>query len=98
LCVEQRFSVFFLGGTKVNVDNAIKKLRERFPTLLIVGSHHGYFQKVGPESDAVVEMINTVKPNLLFVGFGMPAQEYWISRNLERLDANAVLPAGSMID
>jgi len=97
LCVERRFSVFFLGSTGEVLDKAVANVRERFPTLLI-GGHHGYFQKVGPESDAVVEMIKRSKPNLLFVGFGMPAQEHWISRNLGRLDANVVLSAGSMID
>ena len=98
LCVEQRFSVFFLGSRKENLDKAVANVKGRFPTLLIAGSHHGYFQKVGPESDAIVEMIRRSKPNLLFVGLGMPELEYWISRNLERLDANVVLPAGSMID
>lgn len=98
LCVEQRFSVFFLGSTGEVLDKAVAKLKRRFPALLIAGSHHGYFQKVGPESDAVIEVINRLRPNLLFVGFGMPAQEHWISRNLERLDVNVVLPAGSMID
>ena len=98
LCEEHEFSIFLLGSTGEVLDKAIAKLKERFPALLIAGSCHGYFQKVGPESDAVVEMINRSKPNLLFVGFGMPTQEHWISRNLERLDTNLILPAGAMID
>jgi N-acetylglucosaminyldiphosphoundecaprenol N-acetyl-beta-D-mannosaminyltransferase len=34
----------------------------------------------------------------VFVGFGMPLQEYWIDDNREALRAGIVLPAGSMID
>jgi N-acetylglucosaminyldiphosphoundecaprenol N-acetyl-beta-D-mannosaminyltransferase len=65
---------------------------------MIVGWHHGYFDKEGPENDRIVEMVGRVKPNLLFVGFGMPLQEHWIRANFERLSANAILPAGSMIE
>lgn len=98
LCEREGFTVFFLGGTREVLDKAVANVKETFPALSIVGSHHGYFQKVGSESDAVAEMINNVKPNLLFVGFGMPTQEYWIGRNFERLKAHVILPAGSMLE
>ena len=95
---KEKFTVFFLGSTEQYVDEAVERVRRRFPNINIVGSHHGYFEKKGIESDAVVDLVNRVKPNALIVGFGMPTQEFWIQDNLERLEVNVILPAGSMIN
>lgn len=97
-CTDNRFSVFFLGGSKEASAEAVRRLLQRYPEIAIAGYHHGYFDKTGAENGRVVDLINSVKPNLLFVGFGMPEQERWIQQNLSRLDVNAVLPCGSMVD
>ncbi len=98
LCEQNGLRVFFLGGSHEAVTRAVRNVKERFPRLTVAGSYHGFFQKSGPESDIVVEMINEVKPNILFVCFGMPMQEFWIKENFSRLTANVILPAGAMID
>jgi len=95
---EHAVSVYFLGGTDEVVAGAVGLIKERFPRLEIKGSHHGYFRKSGPESDAVVNDVNRAAPDVLFVGFGMPAQEFWIDENRSALRVGAVLPSGSMID
>ncbi len=91
-------SVYFLGGATSVVDTAVEKIRSSFPRLRITGWHHGYFEKSGNESRTVVEQINKSAPDVLFVGFGMPMQEYWIEENRRTLRTGAVLPSGSMID
>ena len=73
-------------------------MRLRFPGIKIVGTHHGYFPKEGEESNRVVDMIAAARPNILFVCFGMPLQEHWTCRNLERLAANVILFGGSTIE
>jgi N-acetylglucosaminyldiphosphoundecaprenol N-acetyl-beta-D-mannosaminyltransferase len=98
VCASQGLSVFLLGATTDSSQKAVAELRRRFPGLVIAGSHHGYFEKVGPENDRVVELINSSRPDILFVGFGLPLQEYWIEENAERISAGAILPCGSMID
>ena len=97
-CERAGASVFFLGASEEIARRAVDVLRSRYPRLNIAGWHNGYFSKEGPESDRVVELVNNARPNLLFVGFGMPSQEHWIQRNLDRLTANVILPCGSMID
>ncbi|MCZ6776961.1 MAG: WecB/TagA/CpsF family glycosyltransferase [Ignavibacteria bacterium] len=92
------FTVFFLGGTEDTIERAVKNVRDRHRRIQIVGWHHGYYQKNGAGNDKVLDMICKAKPNILFVGFGMPMQEEWIESNLERLEANAILPSGSMIE
>jgi N-acetylglucosaminyldiphosphoundecaprenol N-acetyl-beta-D-mannosaminyltransferase len=98
LLERENFSVFFLGSTAQFVREAVERVHARFPAIRIVGSHHGYFAKHGRESDAVVETVNRAAPNVLIVGFGMPMQEFWIEENFTRLNANVILPAGSMIN
>ncbi|MDD4476806.1 MAG: WecB/TagA/CpsF family glycosyltransferase [Patescibacteria group bacterium] len=88
-------SVYLLGTgddkiIKKTADNLIKS----FPKLRVVGFD------IGPEieesgvnnyelriinNDAIVEKINKVMPDVLFVAFGMGKQEKWINENLRKL-------------
>lgn len=97
-CEKQGMSVFFLGASVETVNRAVDIVKRKYPRLGVQGWHHGYFNKEGTESDQVIKLINGVKPNILFVGFGMPVQEHWIAQNLARLETNVILPCGSMID
>ncbi len=95
---EMSYSIFLLGGSQGAAEEAAAVMGKRFPGMRIVGTHHGYFDKVGEESDRVVEMIAAARPNILFVCFGMPLQEHWTRRNLQRLAANVILFGGSTIE
>jgi len=91
-------SLFLLGSYEDRLRDAVERIHSVYPSLRIAGTHHGYFEKEGPESDAVLASIRAARPDLLFVGFGMPLQETWIQKNLSRLDATVILPCGSMIE
>ena len=97
---EHGLSLFFLGARPGVAQKAAARLRERCPDLKIAGIRHGYFDKsVGStEDEAVVAEINTVRPNILVVGFGMPLQELWLRENWDRLDADAAMTLGAIFD
>jgi len=97
-CEKNQFSIFFLGSEETTVAKAVARLQERFPALKIAGWHHGFFEKQGPENESVITTINTSGAQLLLVGFGMPLQEQWIRENIERLQVNLFLPAGSCFE
>jgi len=86
-------------GSGIALQRGLSLLREQHPQLEIAG-HHGYFDKQteSPENLAVIQVINEFKPNLLFVGMGMPTQEIWILDNFEALDTNVVLHCGALIN
>jgi N-acetylglucosaminyldiphosphoundecaprenol N-acetyl-beta-D-mannosaminyltransferase len=88
------FSLYFLGARPGVAQAAARRLKERYPTLEIVGVHHGYFD----HSEAVVEEINAAAPDILLVGLGMPLQEYWLMENWHRLDAGVALTGGAVFD
>jgi N-acetylglucosaminyldiphosphoundecaprenol N-acetyl-beta-D-mannosaminyltransferase len=98
LSEQLRYSMFFLGAKAGVAAKAAENLRERFPDLRIVGAHHGYFDKEGPENEKVIQLINSAKPNLLIVGFGMPLQEKWLRANYEKIHANVFLTGGACFD
>ena len=97
-CAGHNLSVFLLGTKPQYLQEAITRVKAKYPQLQVAG-HHGYFDKTNPqENQAVVEQINQVKPNILIVGLGMPLQEQWISQHRSILDVNVFIPCGAVID
>jgi N-acetylglucosaminyldiphosphoundecaprenol N-acetyl-beta-D-mannosaminyltransferase len=94
------FTFFFLGARPGVGEKAARLLKERFPSLNIVGIQHGYFDKTpgSSENDEVIKKINKVKPNILIVAFGMPLQERWLIENWDRIKANVALTGGAVFD
>lgn len=96
-CANTNASIYLLAGKPGVVDQAIQKLTQVAPQLTIQG-HHGYFDKQGPDNDRVIQDINRFKPDVLYIGFGMPLQERWIVDNMDRIDAKVFLPLGACLD
>lgn len=96
---DNNFSFFFLGAKPGVAEKAAQKLTERFPNLTIA-THHGYFDmsEEAQENLAVIECINTIKPDILVLGFGMPLQEQWLKENWAKLEVNIALTGGAVFD
>jgi N-acetylglucosaminyldiphosphoundecaprenol N-acetyl-beta-D-mannosaminyltransferase len=97
-CAASGRSIYFLGGLPGVAEQAAQRYREAHPGIRIAGTHHGYFEKAGAESDAVVAEINRARPDVLLVCFGMPIQERWVSDNAPRLAAHVLLTGGAALD
>lgn len=91
-------SWFLLGAKPGVAEQAAKVLTSRFPYLRIAGTHHGYFEREGRENERVIALINTCKPTVTFVAFGMPHQEVWIHRYASQLETQVLLAAGACLD
>ncbi len=94
------FTFFFLGAHPGIAEKAATRLRAHFPSLKVVGFHHGYFDKTldSPENEALIRKINEANPNILVLGFGMPLQEKWLMENWKNIDANIALTGGAVFD
>lgn len=98
VCTQQGQSLYLLGGQAGAAERAAAALVTRHSGLHIAGTHHGYFDKQ-PESaqnEAVVRAINAAASDVLLVGFGMPAQEYWLDANWDRLHASVAITVGAL--
>ena len=92
----RKIPVFFLGGRPEVVRKTAEVAQARFAGLKIAGYHHGYFAP--REEDAVLEAINRSGARLVFVAFGVPDQDVWISRVKNRLNAPVVIGVGGLFD
>ena len=91
-------SWYFLGAAPGVAEAAAERLRARHPNLHILGTHHGHYDLWGAENEPVIAQINALKPDVTFVGFGMPTQELWIQRYASRLETHVLLSAGACFD
>jgi N-acetylglucosaminyldiphosphoundecaprenol N-acetyl-beta-D-mannosaminyltransferase len=76
LAEKKGYRIFLLGGVPGVAEGAARNLSKKFPGLKIVGVHHGYF-----EGDEVKDKIKESKPDVIFVGMGVPKQEIWMMEN-----------------
>ena len=88
-------SLYLLGNPPGVDAQAAIKLSEHAPGLRVLGSHHGFFQKSGPENEAVIDEINRLEPDILMVGLGMPLEQQWIMENHTRIRARVFWEVGS---
>ncbi|MGC9171562.1 WecB/TagA/CpsF family glycosyltransferase [Caldisericum sp.] len=93
LAEKKGYRVFFLGAKEEILQSAIKKIREKFPNLEIVGYHNGYFKD---DNEIRKEIINS-KPDILLVGMGGIKQEKWIIKNKD-LNVPANIGVGGSFD
>jgi N-acetylglucosaminyldiphosphoundecaprenol N-acetyl-beta-D-mannosaminyltransferase len=100
LACRRNFTLFFLGGRRGVAEKAAARLKERFPTIRIVGAHHGFFDNAsgGPENESVIQAINAVKPHILLIGLGMPLQDRWMIENWDRLEVNIAMTCGALFE
>lgn len=100
MAAQRSLSLFLLGARPGVTRKAARRLTDAVPTLNVVGTKHGYFDKTcgSAENDAVIKQINAVKPDILIVGFGMPLQERWLMENWDRIDAHVALTGGAVFD
>jgi N-acetylglucosaminyldiphosphoundecaprenol N-acetyl-beta-D-mannosaminyltransferase len=96
LAVEKKYSIFLLGGRPGVVEKAYYNILREYPGISISGIHHGYLDMNLQES--VIKKINIAKPDLLFIGMGVPLQERFISKNLSRLNIKVAITVGGGFD
>ena len=95
---QKGFKYFFFGDTEETLQRLCDKISAAFPGLRIVGYKSPPFRAWTPEEDeAMVAAINHAKPDVLWVGLGMPKQEQWISRHRAALKVPVVVGAGAAL-
>ena len=74
-------------------------LRRKHPGIRIVGGYSPPFRSLTSEEDqAIAVQINDAKPDVLWVGIGVPKQEKWMVRMRERLDVPVMCAVGAAFD
>lgn len=86
--------LYFLGATDEVLTTMIGRLRERYPNLVIVGQHNGYWSN----DNEVIDAVRRTRPHFLFLAIPSPRKEYWLSQHLESLAVPFVMGVGGTFD
>lgn len=90
-------SFYFLGASEAVNAAAVEEMRRRYPKLVFAGRRNGYFKR--SEEDAVVAAINAARPDILWIGLGVPLEQQFVARNIEKLTGVGVIKtSGGLFD
>jgi N-acetylglucosaminyldiphosphoundecaprenol N-acetyl-beta-D-mannosaminyltransferase len=90
---------FFYGGKDGVPERLVQRLQKRYPGLAVAGTYSPPFKSVAaPESDDVIDRINSSKPDIVWVGLGTPKQEHWMAQHLDLLHAPVLVGVGAAFD
>ncbi|WP_457941297.1 WecB/TagA/CpsF family glycosyltransferase [Mesorhizobium sp. 10J20-29] len=90
-------SFYFLGASEEVNAKAVEEMRKAYPRLTFAGRRNGYFSR--DEEAGVVEAINAAKPDILWIGLGVPLEQQFIERNIDRLTGVGVVKtSGGLFD
>jgi N-acetylglucosaminyldiphosphoundecaprenol N-acetyl-beta-D-mannosaminyltransferase len=99
-CAERGHRVWLYGGRdQGSLVQLALNLRRRHPGINIVGGYSPPFRPMTvEEEDALVDQINSARPDVLWVGIGVPKQEKWMARMREKLDVPVMCAVGAAFD
>ena len=85
-----------LGGEPGVAEAAAAKLMEKYPKLVVAGAGDGFFKP--EESGSLCEAIRAAETDILFVGLGVPKQEYWLDEYFAATGAVVGMGIGGSMD
>jgi len=92
--VQKRYRIFLLGGKPGIAKKAAQILRNRHPSMQLVGIHDGYFEHDG----TIINLVKKAKPDILFAGLGAGRQEKWLYKYLNTLGVPVCVGVGGSMD
>ncbi|MFH1415740.1 MAG: WecB/TagA/CpsF family glycosyltransferase [Elusimicrobiota bacterium] len=88
--------IYMLGSKEGIAEEAVAQLKLKYTQADICGIHHGYFTH--EQEDDIISAVNSVEPDILFVGLDMPRQEIWIAKNKKKIKAKLIIGVGGSFD
>jgi N-acetylglucosaminyldiphosphoundecaprenol N-acetyl-beta-D-mannosaminyltransferase len=87
---------YFYGDTEPTLVRLAANLCRDYHRFTLAGWYSPPFRSLTSEEDeAVIQQINAAKPDVLWVGLGLPKQEQWIVAHRDRLAVPVVLGVGA---
>jgi N-acetylglucosaminyldiphosphoundecaprenol N-acetyl-beta-D-mannosaminyltransferase len=95
-CARMGYRPFFLGAASGVADAVAGRLAACYPGLNVAGAYAG--SPCSEDEDDVVSRVQIAAPDMLFVAYGVPAEERWIARNRDRLAVPVMIGVGGAFD
>jgi N-acetylglucosaminyldiphosphoundecaprenol N-acetyl-beta-D-mannosaminyltransferase len=90
---------YFYGGKPGVAERLGERLSSRFPGLIVAGAYTPPFRP-GPfeEDPEVLAAIQATRPDMLWVGLGLPKQERWVATHIDKLHIPWMIGVGAAFD
>jgi N-acetylglucosaminyldiphosphoundecaprenol N-acetyl-beta-D-mannosaminyltransferase len=85
---------FMLGASEFENELACQNMAKMYPKLNIVGRQNGFFSK--DDEQQVIDEINHLKPDVLWVALGKPKQEFWCIEMKSKLNVGWIKTCGGL--
>lgn len=86
--------LFLLGSAPGVAEKAAENIKTDYPGIQMAGVRDGYFQDDGE----IIDLINSLNVDVLYIGMGFPKQEIWMRKNRDRLRVGVMLGLGGTLD
>jgi exopolysaccharide biosynthesis WecB/TagA/CpsF family protein len=74
---------YLIGGTSIEIKLAIDKVKKKYEHINIIGYTDGYFKN--HEIQKIINEINFLKPDIIFVGLGVPKEQEFVKQILPHI-------------
>lgn len=93
------YRFYLYGGHPEVLKSMVANFNRDFPHMNIVGSYSPPFRQLTEEEDKkLIDEINELQPDIIFVGLGTPKQDYWIDDHLELIRGSVMITCGATFD
>lgn len=82
-----------MGATQESLENMISIIKQKYPLIEVAGYHNGYFE----DNQPIIDEIQLVKPDILFLGFSSP-KEFWIEKYKDIVRVAFIMGVGGSFD
>lgn len=87
---------FFYGGAGDVPQELARRLGQHFPGLEVCGTYSPPFRKLTPDERAEAQrLIIDARPDIVWVGLGLPKQERWIADEVDHLGVPWMIGVGA---
>lgn len=93
---ERGWRLFLLGAAPGVAEQCASVLRCRYPGLIIAGAYSG--SPTDSDWPEIQQMLSATRPDVLFVAFGHPKQDFWIARHRHELPCTLAIGVGGAFD
>lgn len=92
----QNYRIYMLGGAPGVAEKAKQVAEKRYPGVQIVGVRHGFFTK--DDETEIIANIKSSRPDILLVALGVPRQEKWLAKHMEKIQVPVAIGVGGTLD
>lgn len=94
------YRVFFMGGSEDALATIRRRMAVEFPNIDVAGTYSPSFKAEFSPADkqTMLDAVNAVRPDVLWVGLSAPKQEKWLHEHQALLDVKFAAAVGAVFD